>query len=296
MKLRYIITTIASITAVNFASAQVMPEQAPLNTTIGGSGASNQALVQLGKAAGEIKMLGNLEGPSEGRDTERTSVNQYPIPAAELAGIEGYYLRSSYVTLGPKGFAPLHSHVERPAFLQVVSGTIHQHRSDGISFVMGEGDFTFSSDGLAHWWSNDSADDPITLWIVELCTEAHKCDSEIRDGAIPVPASSNAQEITGPAPMMSIDLAGEFPTADGFGERQLNLRRHDIPAGQSFDLATLGSSLTHIRVFSGELVAEDDGTSIDEGSVYIINEGANGNWSNKTDAPATLYSVEFERQ
>lgn len=294
MKTRTLLTLLASVSTITIALAQTMPEQPPLNTAIGGSGASNHALMQLGSAAGEIKRLKNTFGPSAGRDRARTFVNQFPIPAADLGGVSDYYLRSSYVTLGPNGFAPLHTHDERPAYLQVVSGTIHQHRSDGTSFQMGKEDFTFSSDGLVHWWHNNSNIEPISLWIVELCTALHGCEEAVAGGATQLESSHANAAATGPKPMMSIDLAGEFPTIDGFADRQFKLRQHIIAAGKSFDLASLGSNPTYVRVFSGELISNVAGEKIAEGSVYLANDGANGSWSNKSGSPVTLYSVEFE--
>lgn len=292
MKSRFLTASLAALAFVSIAQAQVIPQQTPSDTNVGGTGAAELALAELGDAAGEIKRLRNINGPSEGRDRARTEINQYPLPASKLAGLEGYYLRSSYVTLGPKGFAPLHSHANRPAYLQVVSGRIHQHRSDGQSFVMGPGDFTFSSDGLAHWWSNDYSDAPITLWIVEVCTEAHGCKEPVEGGASVLDTGDHAVTSTGNT-LMAVDLAGEFEGVTGFGERQMTLRKHIVEPGHNFNPGALGPDLTYVRLFSGQLSSMQ--RQVQQGDVFLLEDGAvTESWVNRSDTPATLYSVHLQ--
>lgn len=66
-------------------------------------------------------------------------------------------LRMRRLVVEPGGIVPLHSHVDRPALIIVVSGAITEYRSTcavGIDHEAGE--ISSESDGIFHWWRNNT--------------------------------------------------------------------------------------------------------------------------------------------
>lgn len=282
------------VLAVNTASGQIVPPQPPADTAVGGSGASEAALVRTGL---ERQTIGAMDGPASGRGRSRHEVQTFQISDAQVPGVEDYFLRSSYVVLEPGGLAPLHSHARRPAFLQVISGEVSQHRSDGLSLLMGPGDFTFSSDSVVHWWVNESKSDSMRLWIVELCTEKHGCDKVVEEGAERVPSLATAEDAS-PAnavTVMDIDLAGEFPDeASGLGDSELRLRRIEIAPGEEFK-SVENPTVLFARVHSGALKAATDSGSrtYSAGSVMFSEGPGTVRWSSDGKEPAVIYAVDI---
>lgn len=283
--------------------AGIVPTSPPVDTTLGGTGAAMHSLSQVAAIPGKIKILQNLSGPNFGAGRERQFVHIVPMTQKHLPGVEDYFMRSSYVVLSPRGFAPIHSHVRRPAYLQAVSGAITQHRSDGLSLTMGYGDFTFSSDELAHWWINESDDTAIRLWIVELCNVDHGCKQAVDEGgALVLDQSSKPKRSKGKAispetkTLMSIDLAGEFKDAPKLGSRELRLRRIEIAPGAVVAKADLGAQPTFFRIDSGELIMTDSkGThAFPTHTIVYADSAPNGpHWRNPGTDAAVLYVVDL---
>lgn len=294
MRHLFLTTTAIIVLGTCPAFAQITPSRTPVDTNVGGSGASSYALDQLGSAAGDHRELRNLVGPSKGNNRTRSEVNTYVVTDKDLPGVNGYFLRSSYVELGPKGFAPLHSHSRRPAFLQVISGRVHQHRSDGVSFVMGPGDFTFSSDQLAHWWMNDSLDEPMKLWIVELCNDRHGCGAAIDTSVTPLESSKSPTDRviadTGTT-LIEIDLPGEFPGVETLDNRSLRLRTFAVKPGAEFAPSSLSQNPTYIRIANGTLSGK---SRIEVGTVFFTQEtNEASSWKNEGTTDAVVFAVDM---
>ncbi|MES0864240.1 cupin domain-containing protein [Ruegeria sp. SCPT10] len=73
----------------------------------------------------------------------------------ELPGLENKNLRARFWTMEPGGIVPVHSHVDRPAFVYVVQGEVTEHRSDSEEpHVYQAGDLSTEDGGVVHWWEN----------------------------------------------------------------------------------------------------------------------------------------------
>ncbi len=72
-------------------------------------------------------------------------------------GMKGLMLRTRRLTILPGGFVPTHSHVDRPAIIYIISGTIIEHSTNcAVPIVHKAGDSTAEfSPGLEHWWVNN---------------------------------------------------------------------------------------------------------------------------------------------
>ncbi|KPF59994.1 cupin [alpha proteobacterium AAP81b] len=64
-------------------------------------------------------------------------------------------LRTRRLVVQPGGIVPLHSHVDRPALIYTVSGTIVEYRSScAVPIVHKAGDIAREADGISHYWIN----------------------------------------------------------------------------------------------------------------------------------------------
>lgn len=275
------------------ADGQIVPQLHLNNTSVGGTGAAKKALMRLNLPESNRKVLNRLEGPAEGWSRSRHDVQTYQITDAELPGVKDYYLRSSTVVLDPGGASGIHSHFERPAFLQVVSGSVFQHRSDAVSYYMGPGDFTFTSHGLAHWWLNESEKEPMRVWIVELCTGAHHCDAVVHGGAVALKGSeregaTNLEATT----IYEIDLANEFKEAPITGTLNLRLRKIVIKPGQSVSDGAPGGHVAFLRLAEGTLSA--DGEDYATGAFLHAPAGLSKHvFTNSGKGEAVLWAVDI---
>lgn len=81
----------------------------------------------------------------------------------ELA-IEGRDLRLRRLVVQPGGVVPIHSHAGRPALITVVSGAITEYRSTcAVGIDHKAGDVAMESDGISHWWRNNTAKPAVLL-------------------------------------------------------------------------------------------------------------------------------------
>lgn len=294
--LSYIITiSFISFIFGSGVQAQIVPQQNPIDTSIGGTGASKKALKRLNLPSDERNSLSNIEGPSKGWDRSRHDIQIHKITHDDLPGVKNYYLRSSTVLLERGGAAPVHSHFERPAFLQIVSGSVFQHRSDGTSFYMGPEDLTFASHELSHWWLNESKEETMRIWIVELCTAAHKCKNVVDGGAIKLKGSSNIEASNTHSKIIhQIDLKNEFKKAPNIENRRLRLRKITIRSGESF-ADQIGGSVGFLRIAQGKVSA--DGQDMKAGTfMYAPRSLSNHVFINIGNEDAVIYAVDITEE
>ncbi len=77
--------------------------------------------------------------------------------------VNGRQLRTRRLVVQPGGIVPLHSHVDRPALIVTVSGSITEHRSDcATPIVHDAGDISREADGISHYWVNEGSE-PVVL-------------------------------------------------------------------------------------------------------------------------------------
>ena len=74
--------------------------------------------------------------------------------AGEIEGMEGRQLRMRKVTIAPGGvFGPLHDHEDRPGTVNILQGTITDHR-DGVATDYGPGVGWPEDRNTLHWLEN----------------------------------------------------------------------------------------------------------------------------------------------
>lgn len=220
--------------AANASEARLVPSSAPQATILGGSEESTRSLAELDVNSMETRTIRQLKGPAKPVDEFRHSIHTYKPTADELPGVDGYLFRSSIVEVAPGGIVPIHAHDGRPAFLEVISGAIWQHRSDGASVEMKKGDVTFASDKVAHWWENKGKDS-VSVWVVDLCQEGEHlgCETLLKGGAVqPTFEKTVAKEPSGdgkasPRRVGAIELSEEFES--DVGNRVLRFREVTFP-------------------------------------------------------------------
>ena len=72
-------------------------------------------------------------------------------------------LRTRRLVIQPGGIVPLHSHVDRPALIYTLSGTITEYRSNcAVPIVHMAGDVAREAEGISHYWINRGSD-PVVL-------------------------------------------------------------------------------------------------------------------------------------
>jgi quercetin dioxygenase-like cupin family protein len=80
-------------------------------------------------------------------------------------------LRLRHMTIAPGGIVPLHSHEDRPALIQVVSGEIYEHSSKcAVAILHKAGDVAREHLGTRHWWKN-SGTRPVELTIGDIVND-----------------------------------------------------------------------------------------------------------------------------
>lgn len=64
-------------------------------------------------------------------------------------------LRTRRLVVQPGGIVPMHSHVDRPALIYVVSGQISEYRSScAVPILHKAGEISREADGISHYWIN----------------------------------------------------------------------------------------------------------------------------------------------
>jgi len=101
-------------------------------------------------------------------DTELASIDL----AQENVHLDQRRLRLRHMTIAPGGIVPLHSHEDRPALIQVVSGEIYENNSKcAVPILHKAGDVAREHLGTRHWWKNTGAQ-PVELTIADLVNDA----------------------------------------------------------------------------------------------------------------------------
>lgn len=71
-------------------------------------------------------------------------------------GVADRQLRTRRLVVQPGGIVPLHSHVDRPALIYVVSGSITEYRSNCMTPINHRGgEIAREADGISHYWINN---------------------------------------------------------------------------------------------------------------------------------------------
>jgi quercetin dioxygenase-like cupin family protein len=90
-------------------------------------------------------------GPKAVTDTVLSTVDL----GSEKIAAKGYTFRIRRLVIHPGGIVPWHSHVERPALIYVVSGTIVEYASNcTVPIVHKAGEVSKEPTGTSHWWKN----------------------------------------------------------------------------------------------------------------------------------------------
>ena len=69
--------------------------------------------------------------------------------------VDGRQLRTRRLVVQPGGIVPIHSHMDRPALIYTLSGSITEHSSACSAPIEHKaGDISREADGLSHYWIN----------------------------------------------------------------------------------------------------------------------------------------------
>lgn len=116
-------------------------------------------LTVIGLAAGGWELVTNsktidgFNGPARPSGIKAEELVAIDL-ADQIDGLEGRRLRTRYWTIEPGGIVPIHSHVDRPATIYVLQGTMAEHRSDQTDPVIHEPGGLSLEANVTHWWKN----------------------------------------------------------------------------------------------------------------------------------------------
>lgn len=97
-----------------------------------------------------------FHGPTQGKGIRNFTMSEIDL-AQEIDSVENRHMRVRYWEVAPGGVVPVHNHENRPAFIYVAHGEIHEHRSDKDEpNLYRTGDLSREADGVKHWWENKS--------------------------------------------------------------------------------------------------------------------------------------------
>ncbi|MEY2928221.1 MAG: hypothetical protein RL367_2698 [Pseudomonadota bacterium] len=100
--------------------------------------------------AGSNPLAGAATMPKDVTDTILSTVDLGP----EI-NVTGRSLRLRKLVIQPGGIVPMHSHVDRPALIMTMSGTVTEYRSSClVPIVHHAGDVAHEAGGISHWWKN----------------------------------------------------------------------------------------------------------------------------------------------
>lgn len=102
-----------------------------------------------------------------GAPTAPKGVTDTVIGSVDLAkeiNVADRQLRTRRLVVQPGGVVPLHSHVDRPALIYTLSGSITEYRSScSLPIQHRAGDIAHESDGISHYWINHSKKPTVLL-------------------------------------------------------------------------------------------------------------------------------------
>lgn len=79
------------------------------------------------------------------------------VLGSEIKGLDGRRLRMRRLEIQPGGIVPWHSHVDRPALIMTIWGTMTEYRSDCVVPIEHRaGEVSKEGAGVAHWWKNNT--------------------------------------------------------------------------------------------------------------------------------------------
>lgn len=114
--------------------------------------------------AGQCATPGN--NPLANAPTMPKDVTDNVLAAIDLGkeiNVDGRMLRTRRLVVQPGGIVPLHSHVDRPALIVTVSGSITEYRSNCTQPIEHHaGDISREADGISHYWINNGKE-PVVL-------------------------------------------------------------------------------------------------------------------------------------
>lgn len=96
--------------------------------------------------------------PLAGAPTMPKDVTDTVIGSVDLGAeinVADRQLRTRRLVVQPGGIVPMHSHVDRPALIYTVSGSIVEYRSScTVPITHMAGDIAREADGISHYWIN----------------------------------------------------------------------------------------------------------------------------------------------
>jgi quercetin dioxygenase-like cupin family protein len=114
--------------------------------------------------------MGGLNGPAETRGIASIDPMGIIDLGGEFPAMQGRQLRARMFTIEPGGVVGIHTHIQRPGYAFIISGSIIEHRNDGPEpFVRSAGDIAMEKEGVTHWWENTFAE-PVKALVVDIFT------------------------------------------------------------------------------------------------------------------------------
>ncbi len=108
--------------------------------------------------AGECPAGQSGTNPLAGAATMPKGVTDTVLSTVDLGpeiNVPGRSLRLRKLVVQPGGIVPMHSHVDRPALIMTMSGTVTEYRSSClVPIVHRAGEVAHEAGGISHWWKN----------------------------------------------------------------------------------------------------------------------------------------------
>lgn len=106
-------------------------------------------------------------GPAAHKGVTDKVLTMVPL-ANEKVGLKEHSLRLRRLVVQPGGVVAWHSHADRPAIINVVSGDITEYSTHcAVPIVHRAGETSTESGGLSHWWRNHT-NQPVVLLSADL--------------------------------------------------------------------------------------------------------------------------------
>ncbi|WP_353217750.1 cupin domain-containing protein [Sandarakinorhabdus sp.] len=103
--------------------------------------------------AGQSAVNALAGAPTSPKDVTDTLIGS--VDLAKEIMVADRHLRTRRLVVQPGGIVPMHSHVDRPALIYTVSGTIMEYRSDcAVPVTHKGGEISREADGISHYWIN----------------------------------------------------------------------------------------------------------------------------------------------
>ena len=89
------------------------------------------------------------------QDVTDTVIGSIDLRQEESVGVNNRLFRLRRLVVQPGGVVPWHSHVDRPALIITLEGSITEYRSNCAAPIEHPtGDVARESGGISHWWKN----------------------------------------------------------------------------------------------------------------------------------------------